>query len=293
LLAPYSFSRGNGRSVLQSGSNCSCSVPSCEDHCRSTSLLPRMWSEQYDVGHSILPKMQRFLQPMQKPPGWEAPAGLMQPSSMHTSAKAATNDLNFFLQSIFVLNHFLPMTSLPMTLVSCWALDRPSLFTTPTLSSLDPDGRHAVRPIAGLLSKHYDTVLPLGSRWTRLSPPLSAALACCGASHWGNGYKGVFWCLAVNGVRAAGACQPYRTAQKKWQNYSPQDSTNFVSRGEILWCRSPSSSSRAKISRFLPSAECLFKKAALARNRPKIASNASFPVCCAYRFACGVYYAMG
>jgi hypothetical protein len=45
-----------------------------------------------------------------------------------------------------------------MTLVSCWVLDLPSLFSTPTLSSLDPDGRHTVRPIVGLLSKHYDTV---------------------------------------------------------------------------------------------------------------------------------------
>jgi hypothetical protein len=57
------------------------------------------------------------------------------------------------------------------------------LFATPTLSSLDPDVRHAVRPIAGLLSKHYDTVQPPGRRWTRLSPPSSAALAGYGASH--------------------------------------------------------------------------------------------------------------
>jgi hypothetical protein len=68
-------------------------------------------------------------------------------------------------------------------LVSCWVLVLPSLFATPTLSSLDPDVRQAVRPIAGLLSKHYDTVQPPGRRWTRLSPPSSAALAGCGASH--------------------------------------------------------------------------------------------------------------
>jgi hypothetical protein len=79
-----------------------------------------------------------------------------------------------------------------MTLVSCWVLVLPSLFATPTLSTLDPDVRHAVRPIAGLLSKHYDTVQPPGSRW--------------------NWYKEVFWRLAVNGVRAAGACQRYFSA---------------------------------------------------------------------------------
>jgi hypothetical protein len=73
-------------------------------------------------------------------------------------------------------------TRLLMTLVSCWVLVLPSLFTTPTLSSLDHDGRHAVRPIAGLLFKHYDTVQPLESRWKRLSPPSSTALVDCGAS---------------------------------------------------------------------------------------------------------------
>jgi hypothetical protein len=96
-----------------------------------------------------------------------------------------------------------------MTLVSCWVLVLPSLFATPSLSYLDPNVRHAVRPIAGLLSKHYDTVQPPWSRWTRLSPPSSAALAGYGASH---GYKEVFWRLAVNGVRAVGACQRYCSA---------------------------------------------------------------------------------
>jgi hypothetical protein len=67
-------------------------------------------------------------------------------------------------------------------LVCCRVLNLPSLFATPTLSSFDYDGRHAVRPIAGLLSKHYDTVQPRGSRSTRLSPASSVALAGCGAS---------------------------------------------------------------------------------------------------------------
>jgi hypothetical protein len=57
------------------------------------------------------------------------------------------------------------------------------LFATPTISSLDPDVRHGVRPVAGLLSKHYDTVQPPGSSWTRLSSPSSAAVAGYGASH--------------------------------------------------------------------------------------------------------------
>jgi hypothetical protein len=51
-----------------------------------------------------------------------------------------------------------------MTLVKCWVLVLPSLFATPTLSSLDPDVWHAVRPIAGLLSKQYDIVQPPESR---------------------------------------------------------------------------------------------------------------------------------
>jgi hypothetical protein len=101
-----------------------------------------------------------------------------------------------------------------MTLVSCWVLVLPSLFAKPTLSSLDPDGRHAVRPTTGLFSKHCDNVQPCcdkGSRWTRLSPP-SVGLAGCGFP-WENGYKEVFWRLAVNGVRTAGACKRYFSAQ--------------------------------------------------------------------------------
>jgi hypothetical protein len=86
-----------------------------------------------------------------------------------------------------------------VTLVSYWVLNLPSLFATPTLSSLDPDGRTAVRPIASLLSKHYDTVRPHGSRWTRLSPLSSVALAGCSASRgeWIQGgllALGCQWC---------------------------------------------------------------------------------------------------
>jgi hypothetical protein len=54
-----------------------------------------------------------------------------------------------------------------LILVSCWGHDLTSLLATPTLSSLDSERRHAIRPIADLLSKQYDTVQPLGSRWTR------------------------------------------------------------------------------------------------------------------------------
>jgi hypothetical protein len=88
-------------------------------------------------------------------------------------------------------------------------LGPPSLFATPTRSSLDPDGRHAVWPIAGLLSKHYNTVQPIGTRWTRLTPPFSAALAGCGAS---GGRMGTRMSSGDNGMRAAGACQRYFSA---------------------------------------------------------------------------------
>jgi hypothetical protein len=101
-----------------------------------------------------------------------------------------------------------------MTLVSCWVLDLPSLFTTPTRSSLDPDGRHAVRPIADLLSKHYDAVQSAATR-EQVDPAVATFVGCFGRLWrvpWENGYKEAVWCLAVNGVRAAGACQRYFSA---------------------------------------------------------------------------------
>jgi hypothetical protein len=85
------------------------------------------------------------------------------------------------------------------------------LFATPTLSSLDPDGRHAVRPIAGLLYKHYDKAATL----EQVDTAVTTFVCCFGRLWhvtWENGYKEVFWRLAVNGVRAAGACQRYFSA---------------------------------------------------------------------------------
>jgi hypothetical protein len=82
----------------------------------------------------------------------------------------------------------------------------------PTLSSLDPDGRHAVRPIAGLLSKHYGTV---GATREQVDTAVTTLVGCFGHLWrilWENGYKEVFWRLAVNGVKAASACQGYFSA---------------------------------------------------------------------------------
>jgi hypothetical protein len=45
------------------------------------------------------------------------------------------------------------------------SLDFLSLFVTPALSLLNPDGRHAVRPISSSWSRLYATVQPLGTRW--------------------------------------------------------------------------------------------------------------------------------
>jgi hypothetical protein len=66
--------------------------------------------------------------------------------------------------------------------IPCWVLGLPSLLATPALSSLVSEGQHAVRPIASLLSRLCDTVPPLGTWWTRPSPPSLAALVGCGES---------------------------------------------------------------------------------------------------------------
>jgi hypothetical protein len=81
----------------------------------------------------------------------------------------------------------------------------------PTLSSVDPGGRHADRPIAGCCPS-TTTQCSHSAAGGRGCHHLCRLLWSVVARPVGEWYKKVFWRLAVNGVRAAGACQCYFSA---------------------------------------------------------------------------------
>jgi hypothetical protein len=99
-----------------------------------------------------------------------------------------------------------------MTLVSCWVLDLPSLFVTPTL--LTRSRRAACRQ-----AQHRFVVQALrhcAATWDQMDAAVTTFIGCFGRLWrvpWENGYKEIFWHWDVNGVSAAGACQSYFSAQ--------------------------------------------------------------------------------